>query len=253
VIAYERIGNGPSGVVVLHGWFGDHGVWKSIYPLLDTMQYSYVFVDYRGYGASRDIAGPHTMSQISADVRALMAQLGWQRYAVVGHSMGGMAAQRVAIDAAEAVRAVVGITPVPASGVPLPPEVLAIFQAAATENDAAAGVIETSLGRRLTPALTRMILEHMRATVAPDVFADYLRAFTATDFAGECAAYRGPMLILVGQHDQGVSDEFVRATFPAIFPQALLESLPNAGHYPMLETPAYLVTRIESFLSQHAP
>jgi esterase len=250
VIAYERIGSGASGVVVLHGWFGDHGIWKPTYPLLDTTRFSYVFVDYRGYGASRDIAGPHSMTQISADVRDLVAHLGWERYAVVGHSMGGMAAQRVAIDAPKAVRAVVGVTPVPAGGVPLPPEVLAIFQDAATNDGAAADVIETSLGRRLTPALTRMILAHTRETVAPEAFSDYLRAFTGTDFSRDCAGYRGPMLVLVGQHDQGVSDEFVRATFPKLYPQAVLESLPNAGHYPMVETPAHLVTRIESFLSQ---
>ncbi len=168
MIAYERVGDGPSHVVVLHGWFGDHGIWKAVYPLLDTGRFSYVFVDYRGYGASRDLAGPHTMAQISADVRELTAHLGWTQYAVVGHSMGGMAAQRLAIDAPDAVSAVIGVTPVPASGVPLPPEVLALFESAARDDAAAAGVVEGSLGQRLTPALTRWILAMKRETVAPD-------------------------------------------------------------------------------------
>ncbi|MCJ0764894.1 alpha/beta fold hydrolase [Variovorax terrae] len=250
MIAYERFGNGPSCVFVLHGWFGDHGIWKSTYPLLDGERFSYVFVDYRGYGASRNLPGPHSMAQISADVRELAAHLGWARYAVVGHSMGGMAAQRVAIDAPQAVSAVVGVTPVPAGGVPLPPEVLAIFKAAATDDRAAAGVVEGSLGNRLTPALTGMILRHTHGTVAPEVFSAYLHAFTATDFSGECAAYQGPLLVLIGQHDQGVSDEFVRATFPRLYPQAVLQVLPNAGHYPMVETPAHLVAVIEAFLTQ---
>ncbi len=248
MIAYERIGSGPSCVFVLHGWFGDHGVWKPVYPMLDTERFSYVFVDYRGYGASRNIAGEHSMAEISTDVRELAGHLGWTRYAVVGHSMGGMAAQRVAIDAPGAVSAVVGVTPVPASGVPLPPEVLAIFEAAATDNGAAAGVIEGSLGNRLTPALSAMILKHTHSTVAPEVFSDYLRAFTGTDFSAECTGYKGPMLVLIGQHDQGVSDEFVRATFPVLYPQAALQVLPNAGHYPMIETPAHLVTVVEGFL-----
>ena len=250
MMAHERIGNGPCGVFVLHGWFGDHGIWKPTWPMLDTERFSYVFVDYRGYGDSRNMPGPHTMAQISADVRELAAHLGWTRYAVLGHSMGGMAAQRVAIDAPQAVTAVVGVTPVPASGVPLPQEVLALFQSAATDDAAAAGVIEASLGNRLTPALTRMILTHTHEAVSPEVFSDYLRAFTAADFSGDCSVYKGPLMALIGQHDQGVTEEFVRATFPNLYPQAVLQVLPNAGHYPMVETPAHLVTVIETFLKQ---
>jgi esterase len=251
MIAYERIGQGPKHVFVLHGWFGDHGVWESVYPMLDTQRFSYVFVDYRGYGASGALDGPYSMARISTDVRDIAAHLGWSRYALVGHSMGGMAVQRVAIDAPQAVTAVVGVTPVPASGVPLPPEVLALFESAAHDDAAAAGVVEASLGHRLSRQVTRMVLAHKRKTVSDAVFAHYLRAFTATDFSADCARYTGPMLVLYGQHDQGVSEEFVRATFPQFFPQSILQVLENSGHYPMIETPAHLVTVLEAFLDAH--
>jgi pimeloyl-ACP methyl ester carboxylesterase len=240
-------------VMVLHGWFGDHSIWSPTYPLLDRDSFSYAFMDDRGYGSSRGLAGAHTMAEIAADAVALADRLGWEQFAVVGHSMGGMAAQRLAIDAPTRVTALVCVTPVPASGVKLPPEVAALFEAAVRDDAAARDVIEVSLGARLTPALSAHVLALQRRTARPDAFSDYLRAFTQGDFSSEAGALRAPLLVLVGEHDGGVSLEFAQTTFPVLYPQAVLLSLPNAGHYPMVETPAYLVTVIERFLQQGSP
>jgi hypothetical protein len=38
--------------------------------------------------------------------------------------------------------------------------------------------------------------------------------------------------------------------FRVFFPDAELEVLPNAGHYPMFETPVALATSIEEFLGR---
>lgn len=249
---YELIGSGPSKVVVLHGIFGDHGIWSPIYPLLDREQFTYAFMDYRGYGASRALAGTHTIQEISADAIALADSLGWQKFSVVGHSMGGMAAQRVAVDAGQRVQCVVGITPVPASGVPFPAEVRTLFESAVHDDGAARTVIEGSLGQRLTPALSTHILKLTRNSSTPDAFSGYLEAFSRTDFSAEARVVRLPMLVLIGEHDGGVSEAFVRATFPTLYPQVQLEILPNVGHYPMVESPAWLVTVMEKFLADIA-
>jgi len=251
-IGHEVIGGGPNRIIVLHGWFGDHGIWSPTYPFLDRDKFSYAFMDYRGYGASRALTGAYTINEIAADALGLADALGWPRFSVVGHSMGGMAAQRLGIDAGDRVQAMVCVTPVPASGVPLPPEVDQMFASVASEDEAGRMVIGGSLGQRLTPAVTEYILRHARVTSTIGAFGKYYTAFSKSDFSGEAAGLRVPLLVLFGEHDGGVSADFVRATFPPLYPQAELEMLPNAGHYPMLETPAWLVSRLEGFLSGRA-
>ncbi|MFM0045661.1 alpha/beta hydrolase [Paraburkholderia sediminicola] len=251
-IGHELVGSGPRRVLVLHGWFGDHRVWEPVYSLLNGAAFSYAFMDFRGYGASRDIAGNYTMQEMAADGLALADHLGWQRFSVVGHSMGGKVAQRLAIDAAARVLAVVGVTPVPVSGVPMPPDVRAVFEAVPTSDAAARGVISVSLGERpQTLGLIEGILQHQRRTADPSAVAAYFHTFTQSDLSPATVQLTQPLLVLAGEHDGGLSPTFVRHAFHAIFSQAEIALLHGAGHYPMLETSLNLVVAMERFLLTH--
>src|SRR3990170_4729469 len=177
LIGYTTHGRGPEGVIVFHGWFGDHSVYRPIFPYLDTDSFTYAFMDYRGYGKSRSIPGKHTMAEISSDAIALADHLGWKRFHVVGHSMGGMAVQRVALDARGRVKSAVAVTPVPASGTQFEGEVWELFRGAPDNDENRRGIVAHSVSGRLTPRWVEAIVKHSRETSTRDAYADYLVAF----------------------------------------------------------------------------
>ncbi len=252
LIGHEIHGSGGEGVIVLHGWLGDHSVFEPTFPYLDTETFSYAFVNYRGYGKSADITGEHTMAEISADAIALADHLGWQRFHTVGHSMGGMALQRVALDALGRVKSGVAITPVPASGVPLDTNGEALFGGAADKDENRRMILDFTTGNRLCGRWLDEKVKASRETTTRDAFADYLIAWTKTDFADEVKGLDIPILVLYGEHDQALTGEVMRQTYMAWLPNAELEMIGNAGHYPMQETPIDLVTKMEAFMRTHA-
>jgi pimeloyl-ACP methyl ester carboxylesterase len=243
------VGDGPHKVLALHGWFGDKHAFGSIVPYLDTERFTYAFIDYRGYGDAKATTGAFTIDEIADDTLALANELGWGRFSLVGHSMGGKAIQRVLADAPARVTALVGIAPVPASAVPLDEQGTALFYGAADSPDNRRAIIDFTTGNRLTGVWLDGMVRNSLAISTRDAFAAYLDAWAKADFHEAIAGNTVPVLAIVGENDPALGAETVRATWLAWYPNARLEVLANAGHYPMDETPLALVSTMERFLA----
>lgn len=246
----QQAGSGDHRVIALHGWFGSGAAWGALLPHLDGARFSYVFPDYRGYGARRAEPGEHTIAEAAADVLALADRLGWQRFSLLGHSMGGSVMQRVLVLAPDRVRAMVGISPVPASGVPFDDQGWQLFSGAADEPGNRRAIIDLTTGNRLTGVWLDAMVRHSLDNSDRQAFADYLVAWAKTDFHGEVEGNPVPVKVIAGEHDPALGEATQRATFAQWYPHCDIEVFPNAGHYAMDETPVALAGAIERFLAE---
>ncbi|MCW2551205.1 MAG: alpha/beta hydrolase [Mycobacterium sp.] len=93
---YVTAGAGPP-VVLLHGFPEFWYAWRHQIPRL-AEHYTVIAPDLRGYGYTEK---PHTgydKRTMAADIRELMAALGYDRAAVVGHDRGARVGLRLAKD-----------------------------------------------------------------------------------------------------------------------------------------------------------
>lgn len=243
------VGDGPHKVIGLHGWFGHANGWGPFPQHLNGKDFSYAFMDQRGYGGMKGSGGPYTVEQIAQDALALADHLGWQRFSLMGHSMGGVGIQKVLLAAPDRVRALVAITPVSAAGGGLDEQSWQLFSAAGTDPGARRTILDFTSGNRLTGVWLDAMVASTQAHSDDEAVAGYMPAWAKASFVDQVKGKALPVLVLPGEHDPALSEAVCRATWMEHYPNAQLEVVGNAGHYPMDETPIILATVIEKFLA----
>ena len=249
--SYLTVGSGDHHVLAIHGWFGSARGWSSFPGFIDPSVFTYAFMDLRGYGARQDVAGEFTVDEVAADALAVADDLGWDRFSVVGHSMGGKFAHRVLLEAPDRVRALVGLNPVPAGATPFDEQGWALFSGAPGNPGNRAAIIDFTTGNKLTKTFINGVVQHSLDNSAVAAFAGYLQAWARSDFSAEAKVDTAtPVKLIVGVNDPALSADVMEQTWRVFFPEAELTILPDAGHYPMFESPVSLATSIEEFLGR---
>lgn len=249
-IPHRLIGTGDHKVLVLHDWFGTSAGWGTFLDYLDGNAFCYAFLDYRGYGARKDVPGSFNLAEIADDALALADQLDWERFSLVGHSMGGKAAQQVLAQAPQRVRKLVGLAPVPAGPYPLDADGEALFYGAAQDPDKRLAILDLVTGRRAGRVWLNRMVDHSLQNSTREAFDRYLHDWARTDLTDRITGNPVPVKVIVGAHDLALTAEVMRGTWLSHYPNAELEELANSGHYPMHETPVALATTLEAFLNR---
>lgn len=95
------VGNGPT-IVCVHGLTTNRNDWGPMAPALLDAGFTLLAVEQRGHGESTAGTAGYGSTQLGDDLAVVLETLDVEAIAVMGHSMGGMAAMAYAVDHPEA-------------------------------------------------------------------------------------------------------------------------------------------------------
>jgi 3-oxoadipate enol-lactonase len=237
-VHYSRDGDGPP-VVLVQGVGVIGNGWK---PQVDGLRgrYSMISIDNRGIGRSTSDARP-TVEAMAADVLAVADAEGLQRFHLVGHSMGGVIAQHVALIAPSraATLALLCTFLRGKQGTMIAPAMLgtAIRSRVGTRRMRRHAFLELVMPRDYLAAQDRdrlcadlsELFGHDLADQPPIVM-QQLRAMGRYDASSKLAQLGGiPTLVVSAAHDCIARPAYGRALAAAI-PGAAYVEIPDAGH-----------------------
>lgn len=255
-------GVGGRPMLFLHGFAGGKEDYAGHFVRFAEAGFHVVAPDLRGHGASE--APPeetdYSFEILATDVIELVEELRWETFVLVGHSMGGMIAQEVALKAAERLSALVLVDTSP-GGLDMDkgPATAAVELVRSMGTERLATLIATGGPGPLDSEASRRLSENEPGWVergdanlrnASDaMYAAMLMAMLERPDRQEVLSALGmPVLVMVGDQDQpfrSPSESLARS-----IPTARLEVIIESGHTPMQEASTQWAKSLLSFLEE---
>jgi pimeloyl-ACP methyl ester carboxylesterase len=252
---YVEEGHGPA-VVFVHGFLFDHTMFAAQFEDLPE-RYRCIARDMRGHGRSECPDGPWSMQDLVVDLIRFIEDVDAAPCHLVGFSIGGMAAVRLALQREDLVRSLVMIDSTAGAEDPGVAEAYAAYQARVDREDgitedfaretmgfffsqsfmeANPELIDIQVDRE-TKAPTTGVVEGLRVLIDRDSVVDRL------------GDIRVPALAVHGEADLTIPMTSAEA-FVAGVAGAELIRVPNAGHTTPLEAPDVVNEALNGFLGR---
>ena len=248
VTAYAIEGAGPP-LLLIHGVGARLDAWDGVVAALGG-RFTTIRFDLRGHGESSKPSGPYSAALFADDARALLDHLGIGRCYVAGHSLGAMAALRLALDAPDRVERLALLSA--AAGRTEEERQRVLERLAIVEHGIPGEHFRRSLSRWFSDEFRRANPELLERYAArnmendPRAYAAAYHVLATTDQADEAGQVRIPTLVVTGEGDVGSNPRMGRL-LQARIPGSRLEILPGLRHAILIEAPTQVAQLLEGF------
>lgn len=240
-------------VIALHGVTDS---WRSFQPLLPHLPSTLRLIapSQRGHGDSDKPAGGYRPRDFAHDVVRLMDALNLPRAVIVGHSMGGVIAQRLAIDHPDRVLGLV--LAATASAFDTNPDLVSWWRHdIATLADPIAPAFahdfqQSTLGQAVSPSFVDLVVAES-LKVPAHVWRAAFDGFMTEDRGPELARIQSPTLVVWGARDTVCSAADQQRLVAAIR-GAQLQTYRDAGHAVHWEEPQRFARDLAAFVTESA-
>lgn len=256
-------GEGGRPILLVHGFCGAKEDFTDWLPGLAGAGWHAVAYDQRGHGLEgrQPGEGPFSLQGFADDVFAVADALGWPRFVLLGHSMGGMAAQLAALSAPERLAGLILMDTCHGPPEGLDPALLELGRAIVRDGGLAAlvevqrgmapGPLESAPHQRVCqerPAYAEFC-ERKTIAASPEMWlAMTHELFDQADRLQALAQLTMPVLVTVGEDDRGFLGQ--SRNIAAVIPGCRLAEIAGGGHSPQFEAPEAWWYAVSSFLAE---
>lgn len=246
-LAYKKVGSGNKTIFFLHELMGDCKNYEAILPYLNTKDFTYYFIDLRGYGLSKELKGNYTCDEASNDIKNLITKLNLKEVNLLAHSMSTMIAQKVAlID--NRIKQLILITPISAAGIKMKAQAQAKLIEKMKDNKELIEQVVQSASKRYNQAWKNYRIKMGYTSSTLEARTGYMNMYLTTDFINEVKNIDIPIKIMLGYHDlPAFNKSSIKKQFEKYYNDFEIIECMEAGHYPMIECPVYFASEIEKF------
>lgn len=235
-------------LVFLHYFGGAAASWRWVAEQLRT-DYRCIAIDLPGFGEAPALEEPSLSAYAAAVTNTLMA-LEVERYTLIGHSMGGKIALKIAADQPEnGLQRVILLAPSPPTQEPMP----AAEKQRMLNNHPNRENAETTLKNATQqPLSAEQRALAIQTHIAPDnrAWRWWLLEGMEHVIAEQMHRVKAPVSVLASVDDPVIPYDTIKRDVAGIVPRTQLISLQEIGHLMPLEAPDIVANHIRQILSE---